>query len=78
MSTMTAAHLKTGTIYGDHHTHEYIYMPASEIGYDNPICVYEFSGKREDISLHDAVTVVTKRSLRPTTHPLLGKNSLEE
>lgn len=77
MSRMTAAHLKTGTIYGDRHTHEYIYMPPGEIGYDEPICVYEFSGKREDIALEDAVTVITKRSLRPTSHPLLGKNSLE-
>ena len=77
MSTMTAAHLKTGTIYGDASTGEYIYMPASEIGYDEPLCVYEFGGKREDIALEDAVVVVTKRSLRPTAHPLLGRNSLE-
>ena len=77
MSRMTAAHLKTGTVYGDASTGEYIYMPASEIGYDEPLCVYEFAGKREDISLADAVVVVTKRSLRPTSHPLLGRNSLE-
>ncbi|MBO5245181.1 MAG: hypothetical protein J6B02_03680 [Selenomonadales bacterium] len=77
MSRITAAHLKTGTIYGDQNTHEYVYMPASEIGYDEPVCVYEFGGKREDITLTDAVEVITKRSLRPTSHPLLGRNSLE-
>ena len=33
------AELKTGVIFGDNNTCEYVYMPASEIGVENP-CVF--------------------------------------
>lgn len=75
MSTMVKAELKTGVIYGDPANHEYVYMPASEIGLDNPMCVLEKKDARQDISLADAVTLVRRLSLKPSLHPFLGKTS---
>ena len=43
------AELKTGVIFGDNSTCEYVYMPASEIGMENPLCVYENNGQRSDV-----------------------------
>ena len=42
------AELKTGVIFGDNNTCEYVYMPASEIGVENPLCVYENNGQRSE------------------------------
>ncbi|WP_196593851.1 hypothetical protein [Pectinatus sottacetonis] len=75
MPTMIEAALKNGIIYGDNVTAEYVYMPASEIGIDPPICIFEKNNERDDISLSKAIELVRKLSLRPTRHPALGKSS---
>ena len=62
MSTMVTAELKAGIIYGDMENNEYVYMPASEIGVENPICVIETPTDRKDISLKDAVNLIRKLS----------------
>ena len=41
MKTMTESELRVGVIFGDNISDEYVYMPASELGVENPICVYE-------------------------------------
>lgn len=75
MSTMTESALKSGTIFGDIINNEYIYMPASEIGMDIPICIFETANDRTDLTFTDAVKKIHKLSLKPVTHPQLGKSS---
>ncbi|WP_338626211.1 hypothetical protein [Selenomonas sp. TAMA-11512] len=72
---MTESDLKAGVIFGDRATDEYVYMPASEIGVKVPVCVYEAPGLRDDIDFAEALRLIRVRSLRPTTHPRLGKTS---
>ena len=54
---------------------EYVYMPGSEIGVTNPICVYENVGSREDVTVKEALRLIRVRSLRRVRHPLLGESS---
>lgn len=75
MSAMVTAELKAGVIYGDNVNREYVYMPASEIGVDEPLCVVETRSSRLDITLAEAVTMVRKLSLKPTSHPVFGTHS---
>lgn len=75
MSVMQTSQLKSGLIFGDHATDEYVYMPASEFGVENPICVYESKTRREDVSLDEALRLIRVRSLRTTKHPRLGESS---
>lgn len=75
MSRMTAEHLKSGIIYGDHNTQEYIYLPASEIGMDDPLCVIETPIGRQDLTLKQALLSVLKLSLKPIRHPQWGNRS---
>lgn len=75
MATMTESELRAGLIFGDNHTSEYVYMPASELGVAEPICLYEYGEHREDVDLAEAANIITRRSLRPVRHPLLGKTS---
>lgn len=75
MKTLIEAELCDGVIYGDNVNGEYVYMPASEIGVDNPICVFETVGNRQDISMTEALKIVIKRSLKPVKHPRLGLSS---
>jgi len=72
MSRMTTEHLKTGIIFGDLNTQEYIYLPASEIGMDDPLCVIETPKGRQDITLKQALLFVLKLSLKPVRHPQWG------
>ena len=69
------AQLLRGIIFGDRNTAEYVYMPASEIGVEHPIYVYEEGTNRRDIDLAEALDLIRVRDLRPTTHPLLGRTS---
>ena len=69
------AQLLRGIIFGDRNTDEYVYMPASEIGTDMPVYVYEKDGSRRDIDLAEALHLIRVRDLRPTIHPLFGKTS---
>lgn len=72
---MVESQLKSGVIFGDNNTNEYVYMPGSEIGTAEPLCVYEADGSRDDVDMHEALRLVRVRSLRPTRHPLLGASS---
>ena len=69
------AQLLRGIIFGDRKTDEYVYMPASEIGVEQPLYVYEEGTNRRDIDLAEALDLIRVRDLRPTTHPLLGRTS---
>jgi hypothetical protein len=69
------AQLLRGIIFGDRNTDEYVYMPASEIGVEHPVYVYEEGTNRRDIDLAEALDLIRVRDLRPTTHPLLGRTS---
>ena len=69
------AQLLRGIIFGDQNTAEYVYMPASEIGVEHPVYVYEEGASRRDIDLAEALHLIRVRDLRPTTHPLLGRTS---
>ena len=73
MKKLTESKLLAGFIYGDHHTKEYVYLPGSELGADIPFLVYE---GRRDLSMDEALDVIEKRSLKPTTHPIFGKRTL--
>ncbi|WP_378953912.1 hypothetical protein [Pelosinus sp. sgz500959] len=75
MSRMTTEHLKAGKIFGDCNTQEYLYLPASEIGVDDPLCVIETPEGRQDITMKEALTYVLKLSLKPVRHPQLGSRS---
>lgn len=69
------SHLKAGVIYGDNENGEYVYMPASEVGVKNPVCVYESDGLRDDVDMKEALRLIRVRSLKPTKHPLWGESS---
>ena len=69
------AQLLRGIIFGDRTTDEYVYMPASEIGVEHPLYVYEEGSHRRDIELAEALHLIRVRDLRPTSHPLLGRTS---
>ena len=75
MSVMQTSQLKSGLVFGDQATEEYVYMPASEFGVANPVCVYEAHNRRDDVSLDEALRLIRVRSLRPTKHPRLGESS---
>ena len=75
MSVMQLSQLKAGRIFGDRTTNEYVYMPASEIGAKEPLCVYETGTRRDDVDLDEALRLIRIRSLRPTRHPRLGESS---
>ena len=70
---MREAQLGRGIIFGDRNTNEYVYMPASEIGVEHPLYVYEEGSARRDIDLSEALHLIRVRDLRPTIHPLLGR-----
>ncbi|WP_313990510.1 hypothetical protein [uncultured Selenomonas sp.] len=67
--------LLRGIIFGDAGTREYVYMPASEVGADMPVYVYEADASRMDVDLAEALRLIRMRDLRPTEHPLLGRTS---
>lgn len=75
MSKVIAEKLSAGYIFGDQDNEEYIYLPGGEVGVDNPLCVLERQGSKEDLPLEEASDMVQHLSLRPCSHPLLGKRS---
>ena len=50
-------------------------MPGSEIGVENPLCVLEQKDQRTDITLAEAVKLVTKLSLNQVRHPIWGEKT---
>lgn len=77
MHKLTESRLLAGFIYGDSRTKEYVYLPGSELGSDNPFLIYEEDGHREDVPMDRALEIIEKRSLRQTVHPLFGKNTMQ-
>lgn len=75
MSQIVASHLKAGFIFGDSATGEYIYMPAGEIGVDQPLCVLETKQGQQDIPLEEAALLVGRLTLKRVRHPRLGLKS---
>lgn len=75
MASVKISQLKSGIIFGDNINKEYLYLPAGECAADNPVLVYEHDSLREDVPFKHALDLITWRSLKPVTHPLLGKNS---
>ena len=67
--------LKSGVIFGANENGEYVYMPGSEIGAVQPLCVFESSHGRDDVDLQEALRLIRVLSLRPSCHPLLGWSS---
>ncbi len=76
MHRLAESKLLAGFIYGDAYTKEYIYLPGSELDAETPILVYETQEGRQDLSMKEALSVIEKRSLKQTTHPVLGKRTL--
>lgn len=75
MSKVTAEQLLAGVIFGDSDNNEYIYLPGGKVGSQEPCCVIERRGVREDLPLAEAVHMVHKLQLRPCAHPELGQRS---
>ena len=75
MASLIESELKSGLIFGDAENAEYVYMPASEFGVTDPVCVYEMGDMRDDVDIKEALRLIRIRSLRPSTHPRLGKSS---
>ncbi len=75
MAVMAESQLKSGTIFGDTDTQEYVYMPASEIGAADPVFVHEPKEGRLDIGLTEALVHIRRLSLKPVRHPRLGHSS---
>ncbi len=69
------AKLRDGIIFGDVSHSEYVYMPASEMGMEAPMCIYEERERHTDVDMAGALRLIRVRSLRPVNHPLLGKSS---
>ena len=69
------AKLRVGVIYGDPENHEYVYMPGSELGVKDPVCVYEDGELRSDVDMHEALRLIRVRSLKPAKHPVWGESS---
>lgn len=65
MSFMQTAALKAGRIFGDPAAHEYVYMPAGELGAEEPLCVYETDAKRATMS----------RSTKPSASSACGASA---
>lgn len=75
MSIIIAEQLKAGIILGDNENLEYVYMPGSEIGAEDPMCIFEAGIKKEDLHLDAAVELAKRLSLTPVKHPKYGKKA---
>ena len=75
MSQIAQKHLLAGIIFGDSETGEYIYLPGGEVGADNPLCVFEHDGTKEDVTLEEAGYLVVHMPLNPFGYPALGRRS---
>lgn len=75
MSVIMAEELKAGVILGDRENDQYLYMPGSEIGSDDPVCIFEEAGNKTDLHLKEAVELAKRLTLKPTVHPVFGKRA---
>lgn len=65
MSRLIAEQLRAGILFGDHEADEYIYLPGSEIGMSEPLCVVQRKQEKQDMPLEEAAQLVRQLSLRP-------------
>ena len=72
---LAEAKLRVGVIYGDPENNEYVYMPGSELGVKDPLCVYEAEGLREDVDMREAPPRMRGRRRTPARHPVWGESS---
>ena len=75
MSRIHREHLQAGYIFGYIANEEYIYLPSGEVGVDSPMCILERHGNYEDVSLDEAAHLIDTLTLKPCSHPKLGKRS---
>lgn len=75
MSVIMAEELKAGVILGDRENDQYLYMPGSEIGSDDPVCIFEEGSSKTDLHLQEAVELAKRLTLKPTVHPVFGKRA---
>ena len=75
MSVIMAEELRAGLILGDRDNDQYLYMPGSEIGSDDPLCIFEEHGTKTDLHLAEAVELAKRLTLKPTEHPVYGKRA---
>lgn len=75
MSVIMSEELRAGIILGDRDNDQYLYMPGSEIGADNPMCIFEEHGNKTDLHLEEAVELAKRLTLKPTVHPVFGKRA---
>lgn len=75
MSKINKEKLLAGYVFGDIENNEYIYLPGSEIGSENPMCIFEKDGSRDDVPLEEASDLVNHLTLKPVKHPLMGFKS---
>lgn len=68
--------LLSGFIYGDPRNREYLYLPGSEVDAAEPVLVYETENGRDDVSMEEGLALIEKRSLKPCSHPVFGKNTM--
>ena len=75
MSVIIAEELRAGYILGDPDNDQYLYMPGSEIGVDDPMCIFEGKDFKTDVHLKEAVEIAKKLTLKRVHHPLMGDRS---
>lgn len=75
MSQIAKKHLLAGIIFGDADTGEYVYLPGGEVGENNPLCIFEHDGSRDDVTLDEAGELISHLTLKPCAHPKLGKRA---
>ena len=76
MHKLAESKLFSGFIYGDPFMKEYVYLPGSEVDTEAPMLVYENGSERNDVTMEEALSLVEKRSLKPCSHPVFGKNTM--
>lgn len=76
MKTLVESELLAGDIFGDVANKEFVYMPSSEIGLDNPILIFECHNKKEEVNIKDALKLITRYNLKKVVHPKLGDSSI--
>ncbi len=75
MSVVMAEELQAGIILGDPDNEQYMYMPGSEIGSSDPMCIFEEKGNKTDLHMEEAVALAKRLTLKPCRHPKLGKRA---
>lgn len=76
MKTLVESQLRDGRIFGDVGNEEYIYVPSSEIGMEEPVCIFQRGTNREDVTMPEALRLIQRYGLELVEHPTMGKSSV--